>query len=55
MTKTELKNLVKGMKNQIKDIAAEKKRHQQQAKLCTYNIAQLRRRIAELEKEIKNM
>lgn len=53
MTKAELRNLVKGMKAQVKDIAAEKKRHLQQAKLCTYNIAQLRRRISEIEREIK--
>lgn len=53
MTTKELKDLVKGMKAQVKDIQDEKKRHLQQAKLCTFNIAQLKRRIAEIEREIK--
>ena len=51
----ELKDLIKSMEKQIKDIRLEKKSHLQHARICTYNIAQLQRRIAEIKNEIKGI
>ena len=55
MTKTELKKLQAGIKRQIKDIREEKKNHLMQARLCTYNINSLQRRLREIDAEIRMM
>lgn len=53
MTKAELKKLQAGIKRQIKDIKEEKKNHLMQARLCTFNINALQRRLKEIDVEIK--